>query len=134
MLMGHFPHGTSARSLNHLGQLIKTGEFREYDYKKKKNIEKYGAPKPPFVPLEDISKSKVPVAIFAGMNDTVVPVEGMRTLMEIFVQQVDKSPLVGYTEIPDVDHMSFLLGKDLSYFDKVLDYVDLYNKNDAAGR
>lgn len=25
MLMGHFPHGTSARSLNHLGQLIKTG-------------------------------------------------------------------------------------------------------------
>ena len=42
MLMGHFPHGTSTRSLNHLGQLIKTGEFREYDYKKNKNLEKYG--------------------------------------------------------------------------------------------
>ena len=66
------------------------------------------------------------------MNDTVVPVEGTRKLMETFVEQVDKSPLVGYTEVPDVDHMGFLVGKDLSYFDKVLDYVDLYNKNDDA--
>ena len=28
MLMGHFPHGTSLRSLNHLGPLISSGEFK----------------------------------------------------------------------------------------------------------
>lgn len=42
MLMGHFPHGTSARSLNHFGQLIQSKEFRLYDYGKKENIKKYG--------------------------------------------------------------------------------------------
>jgi lysosomal acid lipase/cholesteryl ester hydrolase len=57
MLMGHFPHGTSLRSLNHLGQLIKNGDFAEYDYRKKKNIEKYAQEKAPLVPLEDISKA-----------------------------------------------------------------------------
>ena len=41
MLMGHFPHGTSSRSLNHFGQLIKSNQFQEYDYGKKKNMEMY---------------------------------------------------------------------------------------------
>ena len=41
-LMGHFPHGTSVRSLNHFGQLIKNNDFLEYDFKKKENIERYG--------------------------------------------------------------------------------------------
>ena len=91
MLMGHFPHGTSARSLNHLGQLIKTGEFREYDYKRNKNIEMYGEKVPPLIPLEDIKKSGIPLAIYGGQNDTVVPVEGPRQLMDIFMDQIDDS-------------------------------------------
>jgi hypothetical protein len=37
-LMGHFPHGTSMRSLTHFGQLIKNIDFTEYDYKKQGNL------------------------------------------------------------------------------------------------
>jgi hypothetical protein len=54
--------------------------------------------------------------------------------MERFVKQADASPLVDYSEVPDADHMTFLLGKDLSYFTKVIDLVDAYNRRDEKGR
>lgn len=32
--------------------------------------------------------------------------------------------------MPDTDHMGMILGKQLSYFDQVVDLVDLYNQRD----
>ena len=66
MLMGHFPHGTSTRSLNHFGQLVKSNQFQFFDYGKKQNIEFYGQEKPPLIPIENIPKSEVPIALFSG--------------------------------------------------------------------
>lgn len=50
-LMGHFPHGTSVRSIIHFSQMIRSNQFREYDYNKKKNLEVYGNKTAPLIPL-----------------------------------------------------------------------------------
>ena len=127
MLMGHFPHGTSTRSISHLGQMIKTNEFRKFDYgNKDKNIEQYGEEKAPLIPIENISG--IPIAMFSGLNDSVVAIENNRELGQILMNNKD-SPLIDgeYNEL-EADHMSFLLGKDMSYFKKVLNLCDTYNK------
>lgn len=95
MLMGHFPHGTSIRNINHMGQLISSGEFQFFDYGKKKlNMEKYGQRKPPLIPLERIP-GELPIAIFAGSEDQVVPIEGNRELREIFRTEAN-DPVIEY--------------------------------------
>ena len=50
---GHFPAGTSYRSLMHYVQMYKSGELKMYDYGDR-NLEKYGQDKPPLYPLERI--------------------------------------------------------------------------------
>lgn len=71
--------------------------------------------------------------MFAGQNDNVVPYQSNRRLMELFVS-LDNNPLVDYFEVPDFDHMTFLVGKDMSYFAKVIELVNYYNKFDIKGR
>ena len=132
MLMGHFPHGTSIRNINHVGQLIGTGQFRFFDFGAKKlNTERYGQAKPPLIPLERVP-ADVPIAMFAGSEDQVVPIEGNRELREIF-RTAAHDPVVEYQEV-EADHMTFVLGKDMSYFDRVVDLVDRYNRMDEGRR
>jgi hypothetical protein len=40
--MAHFPAGASVQSLIHYAQLIKTKEYKLFDWGKKQNQEKYG--------------------------------------------------------------------------------------------
>jgi hypothetical protein len=53
--------------------------------------------------------------------------------MQFFLDQPN-NPLVDYFEVPDFDHMTFLLGKDMSYFSQVIKSVNYYNKFDIKGR
>lgn len=53
--------------------------------------------------------------------------------MEFFVG-LENNPLIDYFEVPEFDHMTFLLGKDMSYFNSVLELVNQYNKMDLKGR
>jgi len=59
--------------------MIKTNEFRKFDYgNKDKNIEQYGEEKAPLIPIENISG--IPIAMFSGLNDSVVAIENNREL------------------------------------------------------
>lgn len=64
--------------------------------------------------------------MFAGSEDQVVPIEGNRELREIFRTAPD-DPVIEYQEVP-ADHMTFVLGKDMSYFERVIDLLNRYNK------
>ena len=72
MILGHFPAGSSTRTLLHYAQCVKSGEFRKYDFGKKKNQEVYGQKDPP---LYDLSKVVAPVALYWGENDALGPPE-----------------------------------------------------------
>ena len=86
-------------------------------------MKKYGTPYPKRIPLENIKG--IPIAIFAGKQDSVVPIEGNQELLKTLLKSFN-NPVVSYEEI-DGDHMTFVLGKDLSYFQKVMKLVEKYS-------
>jgi hypothetical protein len=63
-MSGH-PAGTSKRNLLRWQQLVESGEFRKFDYEED-NLTKYGLLEPPSI---NLSKIKVPVALFCGLTD-----------------------------------------------------------------
>jgi len=64
--MGHIPGGGSTKSYMHYAQSISSGRFALYDYGSTANPGHYRQLMPPEV---DLSKIKVPVAMFAGKED-----------------------------------------------------------------
>ena len=117
--MGHFPHGSSIRQLTHYGQCIANKQLQLYDYHdKEKNQEKYGQDTPPNVDLQGLSK--VPIAMFSGKFDRVVNVDDNLE----FASQI---PTVVKSEALNFDHLSFLIGKDMSYMLEVLNLLQEHN-------
>jgi lysosomal acid lipase/cholesteryl ester hydrolase len=52
--LGHFPSGTSLRSLDHYGQILNSKQFQRMDYGSSKNNQVYGQQKPPVINLTNI--------------------------------------------------------------------------------
>lgn len=71
--LGHFPSGTSMKTLDHYGQIITSGEMRRYDYGSSHNEKVYGQKVPPTIDLTSISK--VPIAMFVGTKDELADVK-----------------------------------------------------------
>ena len=119
MFEGHFPHGASVRSIIHYGQIYNNKRFAYYDYgSKEENLKRYRQEVPPEIPLHDISE--VPIALFVGTNDQISDVEDSRKLKDVL------GSVISYQEV-EYDHLSFLIGKDMSYFDDVLSLIQKYN-------
>jgi pimeloyl-ACP methyl ester carboxylesterase len=66
VILGHTPAGASVRSLVHYAQGVNTGQFRQFNFGKAENLEKYGQAEPPSY---DISKITAPIALYWGEND-----------------------------------------------------------------
>ena len=96
--------------------------MRLYDYGKAVNIEKYGQSTPPLVDLSKITE--VPVAMFVGTADDLGDTTDARWAQD----EINKNgtALVHYQEIP-AGHSSFLIGKNMAYFDTVMDLVTEFN-------
>ena len=123
--MGHFPAGASVQSLLHYAQIIKYKKFQLFDWGSKKlNREHYhGSDEPPQINLTEIAT--VPIAMFVGNQDDL----GDPTDEEWARDQIKSSPtsnLVHYEEF-DAGHASFIIGKDMSYFDRAMTLVNKYN-------
>lgn len=121
--MGHFPAGASVQSLMHYAQTIKYKKYQLYDWGEKRNLEKYHQKTPPEIDLTKIAN--LPIAMFVGSADDL----GDPTDEEWAREQINaggKSQLVHYQEI-EAGHASFIIGKDMSYFDKVMELVHTYN-------
>jgi hypothetical protein len=54
-ILGQLPAGASLGRLGHLGQGVRTGKFRRFDYGAEKNLQVYGVATPPRYELEKIT-------------------------------------------------------------------------------
>ncbi|ODM99328.1 Gastric triacylglycerol lipase [Orchesella cincta] len=66
VVLAHTPAGTSSHTVIHFAQLMKSGKFRQFDYGKRKNVQKYGSEQPPEY---DLAKVTAKVALYYGEND-----------------------------------------------------------------
>ena len=115
ILENHFPHGASAKTLTHLGIMMKYGSENGLAYfdwhDPQLNKELYGSDQ---VPSIDFYKNPVPMVIYAGVQDKIVNIEDVRSIKE------NMQNIRYYKEI-DGDHLSFFIGKDMSYVDDMID-------------
>ena len=103
--IGHFPHGSSVRQTVHYGQLIMSDKFQKFDYHNfQKNIDAYGQPTPPELPIESIDS--VPIVMISALYDRIVNVDMNRKMAE-------RIPAVEKHYELEADHLTFLAGKDM---------------------
>eukprot|EP00355_Strombidium_rassoulzadegani_P007391 CAMPEP_0168618152 /NCGR_PEP_ID=MMETSP0449_2-20121227/5922_1 /TAXON_ID=1082188 /ORGANISM="Strombidium rassoulzadegani, Strain ras09" /LENGTH=396 /DNA_ID=CAMNT_0008659013 /DNA_START=769 /DNA_END=1956 /DNA_ORIENTATION=+ len=119
VFFGHYPHGASVRNLAHLGQIVSRGELIHYDFMdEEQNLKAYGSRQAKKI---DISKIRdIPFAMFTGKYDRVVSVEKNRLFAEMI-------PAVTYFEEVEADHITFLIGRDMSYMEKVKGLLQKHN-------
>lgn len=109
--------GTSLKNLVHMGQLYNTGNFQKYDYGMGFNLAVYFSND---VPQIDLSKIKVPVALFIAEQDHIADVHDNKRL------QKEIPNVVAFEILKNEDHLSMAFSKDLTYFKKVMAVMDKY--------
>ncbi|CAI2370347.1 unnamed protein product [Moneuplotes crassus] len=113
--MGHYPSGCSLKSLDHFAQIMKAKRFQDYDYGKAKNQEKYGSDTPPEYEFSKVSGNKV--AMFYGTADLLATPGD-----SLWLKEQLGSNAITFSEYK-LGHMSFLLAKDMSFFDEVMEVL-----------
>ena len=114
-----FPSGCGWKNFVHYGQVIKTGGFLRYDFGHEKNLEKYGQSSPPSYDLSALADW--PVALFHGTEDVLSDPIDVSTL----ASQIPESSLV-FNRQYNMGHMTFHIGKDMSYLNDVLAVLSHY--------
>ena len=104
----HMPSGAGYRNLVHYGQLINGVDFLRYDWGTELNMQKYGQATPPKYPLEAI---KVPTALFGGGEDELAAPADVDWLNGRL-----GSTVVFYKQYPQLGHLTFAIGKDMTFF------------------
>lgn len=106
----------------HLGEILLTNEFKQYDYgSDDENQAHYGQSKPPMINLNKIPE-KVPINMFVCREDDFsTPIAAIKSMNDI------GPAVVSYTEREQCDHCSFNIGRDQSYLDDVLEIVNKAN-------
>lgn len=118
--MGHFPSGSSLKSIIHYGQVLADKAFQKFDYGEILNMQIYGQITPPVIPIEKITD--VPVALFVGKEDELADFEDSEWAQKQLVKSI-----VSYKEYI-LGHISFLIAKDMSYFTKdVMEVLHQYH-------
>eukprot|EP01017_Pseudomicrothorax_dubius_P037301 TRINITY_DN5455_c0_g2_i2.p1 TRINITY_DN5455_c0_g2~~TRINITY_DN5455_c0_g2_i2.p1 ORF type:complete len:437 (+),score=81.70 TRINITY_DN5455_c0_g2_i2:70-1311(+) len=109
--LGHAPSGSSTRTLMHLQQMVNANAYilQKFDYGRAKNIEIYGQATPPMYKLTRIKQR---IYLFVGKKDPLADTQDAKVLAELL-------PNVVYREY-NFGHISFMWGKDMSYFNDVL--------------
>lgn len=104
--------------MEHYAQVVKDKRFQYYDYGSKKNQEIYNQDTPPAIPVDNIANFSI--GLFVGKTDelaTVIDNEWLKDILE------DNGSLGAY-HLYDFGHISFFLGKDMSYFlDDVIPFI-----------
>jgi len=122
-----FPAGISFNNLIHYSQIYWFNKFQEYDFdSKEKNIEYYGQELPPEIDVKKLSK--VPITIFAAREDRFA---GIKDAKWLFKELKTNTHIWASFEVINGDHASFLIGEDMSYMDRVIDIMAMWNPSYA---
>uniref|UniRef100_A0A1B0B8Z4 AB hydrolase-1 domain-containing protein n=1 Tax=Glossina palpalis gambiensis TaxID=67801 RepID=A0A1B0B8Z4_9MUSC len=106
VMLSHTPSGASIKQLEHFGQLMKSGHFRKFDRGYLRNQLEYNRMTPPDY---DLSKVKVPVALYYSMNDMLVSTTGVDRLARELPQVIDKY----LVPMEQFNHLDFLWAIDV---------------------
>ena len=114
--MSHSPNGSSLDAILHYAQNIKEKRFQVWSDDYTDVIGRSKKRTTDLIPLENIQE--VPVAIFAGIEDTLAD-----TVDAEWTRDQIGDNVVHYEEI-HAGHLSFLVGKNMTYFtETVMDLV-----------
>ena len=120
--MSNLPSGAGYRNFVHYGQLIgaETEAFRRFDYGKDENKKKYGQDTPPDYDLDAIT---FPIAMFAGGKDVLADPKDVAWFHDKM-----KTQTVHFEMLPEFDHMTFAIARDMSFFTKdAMSVINHYN-------
>jgi hypothetical protein len=122
--LSHEPSGQSWRTFVYYAQSINSGSFYLYDYGHYRNMELYGSRTPPLVPVENFN---VPTALFSGSLDNLAdPVDVAWIKDQI-------SEHVVFAKEYHLDHFSFVIAKDMSYFTQdAVSVIQQFNPTNAS--
>ncbi|CAG7722282.1 unnamed protein product [Allacma fusca] len=106
VILAHTPTTSSTKTLIHFLQAISSGKFRKYDFGSFRNKFIYGQWTPP---KYDLSKVKVPVALYHAPNDMLVDTKDVARLAK------DLPNLVGSYEVnlTQFNHIDFIYAIDV---------------------
>ena len=122
----HYPCGTSLKCLIHFVQIIKAKKFIYYDYRKDANFAIYRQKNPPEYDLSVIKD--FPIMLIAGEKDKLASPRDVLWLYEEL-----KKNIIHFNIVPKMGHLSFLVGKDFSWFNEPLKIIlrDFYPKKEC---
>jgi len=110
-------YGTSVKVAQHFLQSARTGEVSYFDYGPQRNLEIYGSETPPLIPFEDTVND---VAMFYSPIDAAGDIEDA----EWYADQIGDN--VVFFGQYDNTHLSFLIGRDMSYLEDIADLYTAY--------
>lgn len=106
VIYAHYPSGGSVKQLVHYAQLIKSAQFRNYDYGPADNIAKYGTAVPPDYPLNNVN---CPVAIFYAVNDWLTSADSTERLIGLLPNIVE----LYHVPFPAFEHFDYVWAKNV---------------------
>ena len=112
----HYPCGTSLKCLMHYIQIIQSGKFQRFDYKKKANYAIYHQKESPEYDLSIIKD--IPIMLITGEQDNVATPNDVRWLYNEL-----KANVIFFDIVPNMGHISFICGKDFSWFKEPLEII-----------
>ncbi|NXE15358.1 LIPM Lipase, partial [Lophotis ruficrista] len=98
----HYPDGTSVKNMVHWAQVMRSGEFRAFDYGSR-NPAVYHQETPPSYRVEEMP---VPTVVWSGGQDWVADRRDVHLLLPRVAH------LITYGHIPDWNHWDFIWGLD----------------------
>ena len=107
VFLSNEPSGQSYRTFIYYFQMSATNRTALYDYGKVKNRQVYGSTEPPLIPFDDYD---IPTVLLSGSLDNLAAPQDVAWISERLGDKVvfQKQYLL--------DHFSFVLAKDMSYF------------------
>ena len=95
--------------------MINDGRYSLYDYGKRKNKQIYGTDEAPLVPIENLN---IPVGLFSGDLDHLADAVDVAFISNKLGDNVV------FQKQYHLDHFSFAIAKDMSFFDDAIKLLD----------
>ncbi|XP_014208794.1 lipase 3-like [Copidosoma floridanum] len=122
-ILTYSPAGASTKSMIHYAQEINSGRFHRFDYGPDENMKKYNSSTPPDY---DLSKIKVPMALFWGVNDFLAHPTDVNRLFDGLPNKV----MSYQVKHPKFSHIDFLWAVDAPslLYKEIVDLIKKYSK------